>query len=865
MVSQTGVPGLSRDPFWKMSPERLLRSLGTSNTGLTTLEALARLKRFGPNSFDTAVMRPLLAKVCARLLNPLIAILIVAAAVSGLGGQFASFVIIVIVIAFSLTLDVVQEHRAEQTADALRRSVAIQADAFRDGSPVAIPVTALVPGDVIQLRIGDLVPADGIVLSAQDLQVNESLLTGESFPARKRLLPSTDQLAEASNALYAGTSVVTGHGTMLVVETGAQTRFGMIAAALSANNPPTALETGVRRLGYLIVRLTLFLTLFVTLAHLSAGRSPLDSFLFAVALAVGLTPELLPMVITVTLARGAARMSARHVIVKRLSAVHDLGAMDVLCVDKTGTLTEAKISLARCVNSEDRDDHDLLQYACLNAHFQMGIRSPIDAAILQAGQNIDLSPWKRTGELAFDFGRRCLSVAVERGNETLLVTKGAPEAILARSVAVEVDGLARPLDETRLQRINAIQERYTKDGYRLLAVAIRLLPTGHHDLTLDDEADLTLLGFCLFTDPVKADAPAALAELGRLGVNLKIISGDQPGVVRHVAAAVGLPCDPLLTGAEIADLTDSGLAARLKETCLFARVDPEQKKRIINVLGEHRHVVGFVGDGVNDAPALHAAHVGLSVDTASEVARSAADMILLSPNLNVLTDGIREGRRTLANILKYVRMGTSSNFGNMLSMAAASVFLPFLPLLPLQILLNNLLYDLSEIGIPFDNVEAAELTQPHRWDFAEILRFTLIMGAISSVFDVATFFILATGFRADASLFQTAWFLESIATQILVIFLIRTSLTPWNASRPDAVLAATSLGALGAAIFLVLGPFHAWFGFTELSGPISLTVACITVAYLVAAEAGKHLALTGIQPAISRMHGLFRRSGVMRH
>ena len=836
--------------FWCTPAAALLTALDTSRTGLTQREAEARMGRFGPNRFDAAHGRPLLTKLTTRLLNPLIAILIVAAAVSGISGDLGSFLIIIAVISFSLMLDVVQEHRAEQAADALRRSVAVRADVLRDGTSAAVPVSTLVPGDIVMLRMGDLVPADGILLEGQALQVNESLMTGEPFPASKSEEPCTAVLpAEARNALFAGTSVIAGRGTMLVVETGSRTRFGAIATALAAGVPPTALESGVRRLGYLIVRLTLFLTLFVLLAHLAAGRPPLQSFLFAVALAVGLTPELLPMVMTVTLARGAQRMAARQVIVRRLSAIHDFGAMDVLCVDKTGTLTEAKITLAMHIDSEGRPHEPLLEYAYINARFQSGVRSPLDEAILQAGQGVDASSWTRKDELAFDFSRRCLSVSATRDHETRLITKGAPEAILARAVAVEVDGLARPLDESRRRRIEALQEHYNREGYRLLAVAVKILPVGQGSLTREDESDLTLIGFCVFTDPVKTDAAAAVADLTALGVNLKIISGDQPGVVQHVAAAVGLPSDRVLTGADIAGLTDSGLSAQIEGISLFARVDPEQKKRVIEALRLHGHVVGFLGDGVNDAPAIRAAHVGLSVDGATEVARAAADMILLAADLAVLAAGVREGRRTLANILKYVRMGTSSNFGNMLSMALASVVLPFLPLLPFQILLNNLLYDLSEIGIPFDDVDNEDVTSPHTWNMSDILQFTLIMGAISSLFDAATFLVLVKGFQADETLFQTGWFLESITTQILVIFLIRSSRLPWRTSRPNAVLAATSLGALAAAIFVVVGPYRAWFGFTDLTWPVAAMIAGVTIAYLMVAEAGKHVALAASRHA----------------
>jgi Mg2+-importing ATPase len=594
----------------------------------------------------------------------------------------------------------------------------------------------------------------------------------------------------------------------------------------------------VRRLGVLILYLTLFLTLFVLLAHLAANRPAMESFLFAVALAVGLTPELLPMVMTVTLARGAQRMSARKVIVKRLSAIHDLGAMDVLCVDKTGTLTEAKITLEGYVNAEGERNARVLELARLNSAFQAGVRSPMDDALL-AGAPAPKEKWTCLSEVPFDFQRRCLSVLVACNHDKLLIVKGAPEAIISRAVAVEIDGLPRPLSREWIDRIERLQNDYARNGFRLLGVAMRSLPNHQCKAGAEDERDLTLMGFCIFADPPKRDASNAVASLAAAGIRLKIISGDHAAVVDHVAAAVGLPSRRILTGAEIDQLADSGLLAKVDDIDLFARVDPDQKRRIIHALRLRGHVVGFLGDGVNDAPAIHAAHVGLSVSGATEVARAAADIILLEQDLSVLDAGVREGRRTFANILKYVRMGASSNFGNMLSMALASVVLPFLPLLPLQILLNNLLYDLSEIGIPFDEVDKEDVAQPHGWDMLAILRFTLVMGTISSLFDAATFTVLLNFFHTDAALFQTGWFLESIATQILVIFLIRSRRPLGWANRPPAVLIATSLGAIGVAIVLATGPFRSSFGFVSAPADLAIALVAITAAYLAVTEAAK--------------------------
>jgi Mg2+-importing ATPase len=832
--------------FWQLPKDVLLYKLGSGSNGLSEIDAARRLAIFGSNRVEASQTRSILRKLIHRILNPLVAMLLVAAAVSGLSGDLGSFAIIAAVLSLSLTLDIVQEHRAELTAEALRDSVAIEADVVRDGAEISIPVKALVPGDIVKLRTGDLIPADGIVLESRELQVNEALMTGEPFPAFKTDAPcSSKSPAEATNALFAGTSTVGGSGKMLIVETGSRTRFGAIAAALAANAPPTALETGVRRLGLLILRLTLFLTLFVLLAHLVAQRPAMESFLFAVALAVGLTPELLPMVMTVTLARGALRMASRKVIVKRLSSIHDLGAMDTLCVDKTGTLTEAKITLAAHIDCEGRDSNRALKLARMNSAFQAGVRSPLDDAILAASSD-GIDVWGRVAEVPFDFERRCLSVLAAAGQEQILITKGAPESVLARCVAVEIDGLAHPLDDAWQQKLIALQDGYAHDGFRLLAIATRSIAPNQKTVAVDDEVDLTLIGFCVFADPPKQDAAAAITSLTSLGVRIKILSGDHAAVVSHVAGSVGLPSDRIMTGGEISELTDAALAAQIDDVDLFARIDPDQKRRIITALRRRNHVVGFMGDGVNDAPAIHTAHVGISVTGATEVARAAADMILLAPDLSVLAAGVREGRRTFANILKYVRMGTSSNFGNMLSMALASIVLPFLPLLPLQILLNNLLYDLSEVGIPFDEVDQEDVERPQAWDMRGILRFTILMGAVSSVFDAVTFLVLLKVFHADAMLFQTGWFVESIATQILVIFLIRSRRMPWRANRPHPLLIATSLGALGAGVAIALGPWGRLFGFTTPSAALIAIVITITMTYLTAAEVAKRAALSSL-------------------
>jgi Mg2+-importing ATPase len=823
--------------FWQGEIASLLERVNSSASGLFPAEAEQRLKQFGANTVADTPRRRILLKVGMRFAEPLVAILLVAAAISGVSGDFASFGIIILVIVLSTVLDVFQEHRAELAADALKRSVAIRADVRRGGPCISVPVEEVVPGDIVELRAGDLVPADGVLVSGRDLHVNEALMTGEPFPAEKRVgFCSAKSPADAFNALFAGTSVVSGQAAMLVIATGENTRFGGIAAALVNIEPPSAFERGIHRLGLLILRLTVFLVLFVLLVHLAFGRPVIDTFLFAVALAVELTPELLPMIVTITLSRGALRMAAKSVVVKRLAAIHDLGAMDVLCTDKTGTLTEAQIVLVGRLDPDNHDSERVFTLAAINSCFASGIRSPLDQAILSHSGGARFQTWTKLDEIPFDFERRRISVLAETAGERLLVIKGAPEPILIRSTSLQrADGSTAPLDDDARAGLERIQLDEAACGNWLLAVAWKAIPKEQSEIHADDECELVFAGFCVFVDPPKAGAAEAIARLERLGVGIKVLSGDHEAVVRHVASALGIPANKMLTGAEVDDLTDPALGARVEEVDLFARLSPDQKTRIIRALQLRKHAVGFIGDGVNDAPAIRAAEVGLSVEGATDVARSAADMIMLCRDLGVLADGVEEGRRTFANIIKYVRMGTSSNFGNMLSMALASLFLPFLPLLPIQILLNNLLYDVSEVGIPFDRIDAHDLSHPRAWDMSEILRFTVIMGALSSVFDFATFAVLLRGFDADPETFRTAWFVESTTTQILVIFLIRTGGRFW-ASRAHPILVTSSLGALATSLLIVFSPVGDGFSFVSLPAKLTAAIGMLVVTYLFAVE-----------------------------
>jgi Mg2+-importing ATPase len=717
--------------------------------------------------------------------------------------------------------------------------VAIRVLALRDGKSIEVPAATLVPGDVVTLSAGDLVPGDGRVLAAQDFFVKQALLTGEPYPVEKlpRELPDAGlDMAEAVNSVFMGTSVVSGSATVLICRTGPSTSLGEISDTLATKAPPTSFEQGTQRFGLLIMRFTVLLVLFVVLANAYFHRPWLESFLFAVALAVGLTPELLPMVVSVTLSRGAMRMAQKKVIVKRLESIHNLGSMDVLCTDKTGTLTEARIHLERHVDALGRDSGRVLELAYLNSFFESGLRSPMDDAILEH-KEIGIAAWKKIDEVPFDFERRRVSVIVDNGRKRLLVVKGAPEDILRLSTQYEEQGEAgrKELDEAALARIQTLSETLARDGFRVLGVAWKqAAPTEHHAVT-DDETELVFAGFAAFLDPPKKSAQAALAKLAGVGVVVKIVTGDNELVTRHICERLGLPITGILTGAEMQGMDDHALSAVVEQVNLFCRVNPAEKNRVILALKQRGRVVGYVGDGINDAPSLHTADIGISVDSAVDVAKSAAEMILLEQDLNVLHEGVMEGRRTFGNIMKYIMMGTSSNFGNMFSMAGATLFLPFLPMLPAQILLNNLLYDVSEIPIPLDSVDEEYLTQPRHWNMNFIRNFMLSVGPVSSAFDFLTFGIMLHLFHAGEKLFHTGWFIESMASQVLVIFIIRTRRSPFK-SRPNRWLALCSLAVVVLAAALPFTPLGSSFGFVPPPLSFYAIMAGLVLFYLIAVE-----------------------------
>jgi Mg2+-importing ATPase len=809
--------------------------------GLSQLQADEALVRWGPNSFEPQEKHSLAFQFLARLRNPLILILLTASAISAATGDVTNAVIIVLMVLLSVTLDFVQEHRASNAAEKLRASVALRARVLRDGASLEIPVTEVMPGDLVLLSAGDRVPADGLVLHARDFFVNQSLLTGESYPVEKHagsVAGTATELQDALNAVFMGSTVVSGSARVRVMAIGRHTALGEVAHSIQAEPPPTAFELGMHRFGMMILRVTLLLVLFVLLVNVLLQRPLLESFLFAVALAVGLTPELLPMVVSVTLSRGAIRLAAHRVIVKRLASIQNLGAMDVLCTDKTGTLTEARISLTQCADADGRDSPRVLMLAHLNSSFESGLKSPLDEAVL--AHPMDTAAWTKIDEVPFDFERRRVSVLLDRGDARWLVVKGAPDDVLALCDRFERDEgrTVAPLDAAALIELHDRCHALERQGLRVLGVAWRDVPADHPHADVRDESSLVFAGFAAFIDPPKAGAGEALAALAKSGVSVKIVSGDSELVTQHLCTLLNIPVAGVLTGQEIAAMDETALRARVGRTTLFCRVNPAQKNRIILALRARGHVVGYLGDGINDAPALRSADVGLTVDSAVDVAREVADIVMLDHDLAVLHEGVLEGRRTFGNVMKYIMMGTSSNFGNMLSMAGASLFLPFLPMLPVQILLNNVLYDLSQAAIPLDRVDAGDLRRPRTLDMTFIRRYMWLFGAISSAFDVLTFWLLIQVLHADATLFRTAWFVESLATQVLVIFVIRTRGKPW-ASRPGAALTAACLVVVVTALLLPFTPPGRFFHFEPPPAIFFVWLAGMLTAYLALTEVAK--------------------------
>jgi len=823
----------------------VLSELQASEAGLSTEEARRRLALRGPNDPIPERHRGFTRQALAQLANPLALILLLAAAVSAVLGEPANAGIIAGVVLLSAALNLFQTYRSDQAVQRLRSGVAPSTLVLRDGVWKRLPSRDLVPGDIIRLGPGDLVPADARLLWSRRLHVQQATLTGESLPVEKSAGagdgPAFDRTStDATERVFQGTSVVSGTAEAVVTETGPETAFGSVAGLVAAKPPETEFDRSARAFGLFITRTVLALVLVVLLMNIAARRDALESLLFAVALAVGLTPEFLPMIVTVTLAQGALRMARQRVIVKNLSSLQNFGSIDILCSDKTGTLTTGEMSLAASVDAGGHQSDRVLQLAHLNClrdeEGDAAAADPLDAAVLRAGHP-DIAGWRTVGEVPFDFERRRASTVVQRDGERLLVTKGAPESVLACCDAIEVNGTPQPLDEDALRRVEGVYHAMGEAGQRALAVAWRSVPLRER-YDVQDEAGLTLAGLLAFADPPLEDADEMLAALRQDGVHIRILTGDSEVVARAVCARVGLDVRRIVRGEEIDKLSPTALGHLAERTTVFARVSPAQKDRIILALKARRHVVGFLGDGVNDAPSLHAADVGISVANGVEVAKDAADIILLERSLQALHRGILEGRHALANVMKYLLMGTSSNFGNMFSMAGAALFLPFLPMLPTQILLNNFLYDLAQVTIPTDNVDPGFLRRPRRWDLRLVRRFMIYIGPISSIYDFLTFWVLLRMLHASEQLFHTGWFVESLATQTLVLFVIRTAGNPLR-SPPSLPLTITTLLVVAVGSLLPVTPLGPPLGFVPLPRAFYGFLVGATATYLALVEVAK--------------------------
>ena len=827
----------AQQQFHTLSEKELFSSLGSSPAGLTSEQAQAGLLRFGHNDISHIRKVPVILQYLGHFKNLLIIILLIAAGISLFVGEVIDAVIIFIIVFASVTLDFFQEYKAGEAADLLRQKILTRATVVRDGKEQDLPITELVPGDIVRLTAGDIVPADARILTARTLYVNQSSLTGEPFPVEKSpgVAAAGTPVTAADNYTFLGTSVVSGTATALVTKTGVSTEFGKVAKTLVERPPETEFERGLRQFSYLMSKFVFFLVIFVFFINALFRHGILESLLFSVALAVGMTPELLPMILSLNLSKGSVEMSEKGAIVKHPESIQNFGSMDVLCTDKTGTLTQNEIALVRHLDTEGNDSENVLLYSFINSTFDTGLKSPLDEAILKF-RHLDIDRFHKIDEIPFDFLRKRISVVVSDGDKRLIVAKGAPEEIFRICSQVDKNGVTGPLTDAVLEQVTSLYQAQSAGGFRTLAVCYRTVPGDVTQFSVADETEMTLAGFVTFIDPPKETARESIRQLEQSGIELKILTGDNELVTRKICEEIGLEIKGVLSGEEVEHMDVQTLSRLVENVTVFSRMTPVQKNRVMMALKKNGHVVGFMGDGINDAPSIREADVGISVENAVDIAKESADIILLKNDLRILSDGVIEGRKTFGNTMKYILMGTSSNFGNMFSVAGASLFLKFLPMLPIQILLNNLLYDVSESTIPSDNVDESYTKTPKKWDMDFIKKFVVVFGPISSVFDFITFGILLFFFVADAAFFQTAWFVESICTQTLVIFVIRTRVVPFYHSRPNRLLTASTILIVAIACILPFTPVGSIFGFTPLPASFYAVLAGLVISYLVIVE-----------------------------
>ncbi len=826
----------------KMNAEEIIQSFDTNaEKGLTDEIVRQRLQQFGLNEIETNKRASAIVELLLHFRSPLVIILLVASVVSISLGEPINASIIFIMVIISVAIDYFQERGAKNAAERLKQTVKNKVTVLRNSVEKEILPEQLCYGDIVLLSAGKIVPADCRVILSSDFFVNQSSLTGESFPCEKysdAIKDAGADLTSLDNIAFMGSSVTTGSAKVVVIKTGKLTEFGKIAQTLVLREEETDFSKGIRSFGFLIMRVTIILVLFIFLVNAIYKHNLLESFMFSLAVAVGLTPELLPMVMSVTMAKGSLRMAKKGVVVKRLTAIPNFGSMEVLCTDKTGTLTEDKIKLIKYVDVKGAVSEELFLFTYLNSYFQTGIKNPLDDAILQHKQP-DVTSYRKANEVPFDFYRKRMSVVVEKDGITTLICKGAPEEILKACIT----------DPALIKQANDLYELLSNDGFRVLAIASKEV-SSKPKFSKEDEDQLQLKGFVAFLDPPKQDADETIAELAKIGVEVKIITGDNHLVTQKICKEIGLPIKGIMQGYELEHLTDDALQKRVLNTTIFSRFSPDQKNRIIIALKKFHHAVGYMGDGINDAPSLMTADVGISVSSGTDVAKDAADIILTEKDLLVLKEGILEGRKTFGNTMKYILMGLSSNFGNMFSVAAATLFLPFLPMLPAQILINNFLYDTSQITIPTDNVDESYTLKPQQWNLKMIYHYMLIFGLTSSVFDFATFYTLYKYFHVSEAQFRTGWFMESLATQILVVFIIRTNQIPFVQSKPRKYLVASVLVCLGIGWLLPYTGFAELIGFEKLPLDVLFVIIGLVILYLFCAELVKRFIYHRLQRSV---------------
>jgi Mg2+-importing ATPase len=817
-------------------PEELFQKLCTSQKGLTEDEAVSRLEEYGYNEPAKKKKRTIIFQILSKFVNPLVVVLLIIAGFSLFFGEKISAMLVIIMACISVFLSFVQEHRAGKEAEKLSEMVRTTATVYRNGKSKEVNIRELVPGDIVELSAGDMIPADLRIISCKDLFVNQSSLTGESFPIEKTseaMASSKRSPAELTNIAYMGSSVVSGTGLGVVVKTGLYTQFGEISRKLATITVASSFDKGIQKFTWMMIRIMVVLVLIIFAINAYNKGNIIQALLFALSVAVGLTPEMLPMLVAINLSKGAIAMSKKDVIVKRLNAIQNFGAMDILCTDKTGTLTLDKIMLERHCDVVRKEDDDVLRFAYINSYYQTGLKNILDRAILKH-EKLVVKQYTKIDEVPFDFSRKLMSVVVENNGKHRMIVKGAPEEIYRRCTTFELEGDILDLGAGNLilPELKAEYDKLSTDGFRVLAIAYKDFDQPKDRYTKDDEQDLILKGYIAFLDPPKPSAKKTIETLKNLGIDFKVLTGDNDLVTKKICGEVGLDIKGFAIGEQVEKASDQELRELVKTTTVFARMSPLQKERVIHALHDNKHIVGYLGDGINDAPALKTADVGISVNNAVDIAKETADIILLKKNLLVLVDGVIEGRRTFGNIIKYIKMGSSSNFGNMFSVTGASLFLPFLPMLPIQILLNNLLYDISQIAIPSDEVDQEYLMKSRPWNVGYIQKFMLFIGPVSSVFDFVTFGVLWFIFHAQQPLFNTGWFLESLCTQTLVIHVIRTGKIPFIESKPSQFLMFTSIYIISIGLVLPFIPLGKYFGFVQPPPMFFLALIIIVGVYL---------------------------------